>query len=239
MKNKIFLYLFLFLIAIKILTISSVKKININQLNKIPLKKDNPICCLNEYCVDIEGDSYSLKNKTSQKLGKSFEHSNFHTKTYHNKFKCLRTSIKNILNFSNPNRICIFGFGLGGLAMELAQNEKIKRIDCVDIDERMFIFFNSVISNPSPKIHYYLGDCREYIKHTDNIYDVIMDDAYLAHNKYFYDYSLVAKRLRKGGIFLIHLHYLNDCEERKPELLKYFSSVVYDHCDGYIVICTK
>lgn len=139
--------------------INKIMKINLKDLKKITLNMTNPIICNNTFCVYIKDGDYILTDSRT-----ILNHSQYSITDYKNKFVYINTIINIIKNNSLIKKVCIIGFGLGGLPLELSKIDFIDKIDTVDIDIGMFKIFNSVINKPSNKINYYVNDGLEFIK---------------------------------------------------------------------------
>jgi len=176
------------------LDFKSIKTLNINKEN---IDTSEPLYCFENYCLYLKNNIYSLFDNST-----FLTHSRYHKDTKECDFVYLTT----ILNSypKNINNVCIFGFGIGGLPLELTKNENIKQIDCVEIDIRMFQLFKTINDNPPDKINYYLNDVNDFIKFSKNKYDMIVDDTYGA-DKVIVDYSLVKNMLKPNGILYINL----------------------------------
>jgi spermidine synthase len=212
--------------------IKNIIKINLSDLKKISINNSNPIICNKTFCVFIKNGDYIL---TDSRTG--LNHSQYNILDYSNKF----VYIIMIVNFIKINtlikNVCILGFGLGGLALELSQIDHIYKIDAVDIDIGMFKIYNSLIENPSNKINYYLHDGLEFIKSINQKYDVIIDDAF-DEKKIDYDYSSFYYKLNMNGFLIINIH---DITNFNIDILKiYFKNVqVIKAKYNYLVFCQR
>lgn len=133
----------------------------------------------------------------------------------------------------------ILGFGLGGIPLRLSRLNYVEKIDCVDYDYDLFRIFKTVIPTPSAKINLYHADAINYIKNTNNKYDVIVDDLFEENTKVFYDYHLIYNILNPNGLFFINVHYQPQMEQSIAILEKIFKKVFYRRKDEYLIICYK
>lgn len=181
---------------------NQINKLDLKQINIIPINKENintsePLVCFDNYCLYLKNNIYSLVDKSTL-----LTHSRYHQDTKECDFIYLNTILKSYPK--NINNVCIFGFGIGGLPLGLSKNDNIKQIDCVEIDVRMFELFKSINENPPEKINYYLNDVNDFIRLSENKYDMIVDDTYGA-DKVIVDYKLVKNMLNPNGILFINL----------------------------------
>ena len=210
--------------------INKIVKIKLEDFEKITLNKTNPIICNNTFCVFIKDGDYILTDSRTK-----LNHSQYSIKDYKNKFVYINTIIDIIKNNILIKNVCLLGFGLGGLPLELSTLGHIDKIDTVDIDIGMFKIFNSIINKPSNKINYYLNDGLEFIKNINQKYDVIIDDAF-DEKKINYEYSRFYNKLNNNGYLIINLH---DISKFNMENLKiYFKNVQVKKAKfNYLIIC--
>ena len=133
---------------------------------------------------NLENDKLKIGNvKVIKKNGKYIlmsginKESEFYINTYENVFDYARFFCEFSKEINNSN-ICIMGFGIGGIPLCLSKEKSIKRIDCIDLDKRMFILFNTIIKTPAKKLHYYHYNAINFLKETNKKYDIIIDDIF-------------------------------------------------------------
>jgi hypothetical protein len=212
--------------------IKNIVKVNLNDLDKISLNNTNPIICNNTFCVNIEDNNYVLRDSRT-----GLNHSKYTIYGYKNKFVYINTIVDFIRDNTLIKKICILGFGLGGMPLELSQISHVDIIDTVDIDLGMFRIFNSIIDKPSYKINYYLDDGLEFIKNINKKYDVIIDDAF-DEKKINYEYNNFYDKINNNGFLIINLH---DIDVFNMENLKlYFRNIQIKKARfNYLIICQK
>jgi hypothetical protein len=212
--------------------ITNINKINLDDFEKLPLNKTNPIICNNTFCVFKENGDFVLRDSRTD-----LNHSSFSIIGHKNKFVYINKIIDFVKNNNLIKKVCVLGFGLGGLPLELSQMSQIDKIDTVDIDVGMFKIYNSVIKNPSIKINYFVNDGLDFIKNINEKYDIIIDDAF-DEKKVDYEYSSFYDKLNVNGFLIINLH---DISTFNTETLKiYFKNIEVIHAKyNYLVICSK
>ena len=126
----------------------------------------------------------------------------------------------------NIKNILLIGFGSGIIINQFEKLFKnLKSIDIVDIEENIFPiaqkYFDFKISD---KMEFYLQDALIFLKTTKRKYDLIVvdvagdegiDERFL-EDEYF---SLIQKRLKKGGIFVSNLPSSRDIFNKKNKLI--------------------
>lgn len=140
----------------------------------------------------------------------------------------------------NIKNVLLVGFGSGIIINQFEKLFKnLKSIDIVDIEENIFPiaqkYFDFQISD---KMEFYLQDALIFLKTTKRKYDLIIvdvagdegiDERFL-EDEYF---SLIQKRLKKGGIFVSNLPSSRDIFNKKNKLIldllkrqkKYFQNI--------------
>lgn len=115
----------------------------------------------------------------------------------------------------DPKNVLIAGGGEGATAREILKYDCVRQIDIVDLDSKVIEVSKKYLSqwhrgafdNPKVSVHY--GDAREYIKNSQQKYDVIIADlpepfdagpSILLYTKEFY--KLVSEALNENGIFV-------------------------------------
>jgi hypothetical protein len=211
---------------------SQIGKLLWEQIEPVELNQSNPIALIGGYSLFKNGKTFELiqnVNNTSQ--------SKFDEDTWKNHFEYLRHIVSNYP--SNSKKICVLGFGLGGLLLELSLNPNVEQIDGVDIDYVMFRLFKSIITSKPHKLNYYLIDAREFIIKVNDKYDVIVDDTF-GIGKIEVDYNNILPILNTGGILYINIHSLEHFNNVFKPTLQNFSHVqIYPVGYGYIAKCVK
>lgn len=238
--KRVLLIIILVGIIIQLFTIkesfaNQINKLDFNQIQTLSINKNNidslePLVCFADYCLYLRNNIYSLVDKSTL-----LTHSRYHKDTKVCDFVYLTT----ILNSypKNINNVCIFGFGIGGLPLELSKNTNIKQIDCVEIDVRMYQLFKTINTNPPDKINYYLNDVNDYIKFTENKYDMIVDDTYGA-DKVIVDYGLVKNMLNSNGILFINLIKYETVVALVEKLKPIYSTVTFKPVNmNWLITC--
>jgi spermidine synthase len=139
----------------------------------------------------------------------------------------------------NINKVCILGFGIGELPLDLSKNNNIIKIDCVDMEIKMFELFKTINPNPPKKIHYYLNDVNEYINRSDQKYNMIVDDTF-ATEKIIVDYSSLKKMLVPNGILFINIIDYDASTKLAEELKKTYTDVSHQKVNlNYLITCNR
>ena len=139
----------------------------------------------------------------------------------------------------NINNVCILGFNFGELPLVLSKNNNIIKIDCVNIEIKMFEIFKTINPYPPKKIHYYLNDVNEYIERSDQKYNMIVDDTLLA-KKELVNYTSLKKMLFPGGILFIYIVNFEDSSKLGEDLKKTYENVVVQKNDlDYLITCYR
>jgi spermidine synthase len=103
----------------------------------------------------------------------------------------------------------------------------------------MFELFNTINPNPPKKINYYLNDVNEYIKQSDQKYDMIVDDTY-STEKIIVDYSSLKKMLVQNGILFINIINYDASLKLVDELKKTYINVSHQKVNfNYLIICYR
>ena len=204
----------------------------------LPHRKKNiehfsPVANIEEYYVILENDNYILVN-----MDTGVRQSGFHKDTYYNKFDYAREMISQIKNLESKKDVCILGFGLGGIPLELSLDDNIENIDCVDIDERVYKLFRNIIKKPKECIHFHLNDVVKYLKKCNKKYDVIIDDVF-TNTKIFFVYKLIHDKLKDGGVLFINMHHMDDFKKYRKRLEELFKSVSLKVKNEIVITCVK
>ncbi len=84
----------------------------------------------------------------------------------------------------DPKRILVIGGGDGGTVRELLKYDSIERIDLVEIDEEVVDVCREFLpqtakclDNTDGRIHFYYEDGLKYIRHCEDMYDIIIVDS--------------------------------------------------------------
>lgn len=210
------------------------KELNLNNIDILEMKDNNPILsCKNNndiHFVEKENNTVILDKHSSK----------FELSTFKNNFSYSRLYVDFILKEKVIREtILVLGFGLGGIPLELSLDNKIKEIDCVDINICMFKLYNTLIQNKPNKLHYYLSDAKEYLKNTSKTYDIIIDDAFYYNTKEFYDFETGYNKLNNDGLLLINMHHMSDYEKYESLLKKLFKNIKIDTRRNICVFCQK
>lgn len=209
-----------------------INKLDFNNIKIVELDNKNPLYCFKNYCLHLNNDIYSLYDKST-----FLTHSRYHKDTKECDFGYINTILK--IYPQNINNVCIFGFGLGGLPLALSKNNNIIKIDCIDIDMKMFELFKTINQNPPKKINYYLNDVNDYIKHSDQKYDMIVDDTYAAE-KIIVDYSLLKNMLNSNGVLFINIINYDASIKLIEELKKIYTNVSHQKANyNYLITCYR
>ena len=206
-----------------------IKKIDISTIKKLSLKNNNPIINYKNHQVTLKSNYYILDNYYSK----------FHQYTYENGFfygKKIFELIENELILSDKLNLLCLGFGLGGIPLKASTLDNITRIDSVDLDYSLFEIYNTVIDNKPSKINLYWNDAIDYLKYSENTYDIIIDDLFNHLIKIEYNYKLVGPRLNKNGYFILNWFKSNNVPRIIKILEKNFSTVKYYDTGGNVVI---
>jgi 2-polyprenyl-3-methyl-5-hydroxy-6-metoxy-1,4-benzoquinol methylase len=206
-------------------------KIKILEINKKNINTNNPLICFDNFCLYLIDNIYSLFDKTT-----NLTHTSYHKDTKESSFVYLNTIIK--LYPKNSKNVCVLGFGLGGLPLALSKNENIKTIDCVDINNKMFETYKTINNNPPKKINYYLNDVNDFIKYSDQKYDMIVDDTF-GTDKVIVDYSLIKNMLNPNGVLYINIINYETVKTLSLELEKIYSNVSHQRVNfNYLITCS-
>jgi hypothetical protein len=239
--RQILLFLFLIIIFIQLFYVTegfnNLTNLNFNDIKTVELNIKNintnePLYCFQNYCLYLKNDIYSLYDNST-----FLTHTRYHKDTKECDFVYLNTILKTYPK--NVNKVCIFGFGLGGLPLALSKNNNINKIDCVDIEIKMFEVFKTINPNPPKKINYYLYDVNEYIKQSDQKYDMIVDDTYNTE-KIIVDYSSLKKMLVPNGILFINIIDYDASLKLAEELKKTYINVSHQRVNfNYLITCYR
>ena len=210
------------------------KELNLNNIDILEMKDNNPILsCKNNndiHFVEKENNTVILDKHSSK----------FELSTFKNNFSYSRLYVDFILKEKVIREtILVLGFGLGGIPLELSLDNKIKEIDCVDINICMFKLYNTLIQNKPNKLHYYLSDAKEYLKNISKTYDIIIDDVFHYYKKEFYDFESRYNKLNNDGWLLINIHSMNDYEKYESLLKKLFRNIQIDTSRNICIFCQK
>ena len=206
--------------------------IKIVELNNKNIDTNDALYCFKNYCLHLNNDIYKLYDKST-----FLTHSKYHKDTKECDFVYLNTILKTYPQ--NVNNVCILGFGLGGLPLALSKNNNINKIDCVDIEIKMFEVFKTINPNPPKKINYYLNDVNDYIKQSDQKYDMIVDDTYNSE-KIIVDYSLLKKMLNSKGVLFINIINYDASIKLIEELKKTYNDVSHQKVNyNYLITCYR
>ncbi len=122
-----------------------------------------------------------------------------------------------MITHPEPKDILILGGGEGATTKEVLKHPSVKKVVMVDIDEEFVNLCKKYLgkwhqgSFNNNKVEVIFNDAKDYIKKTDNVFDVIIADisdpveegpAQMLYTKNFY-YSL-KRRLRSDGLFVTH-----------------------------------
>ncbi|HBE90806.1 MAG: hypothetical protein A3E37_02865 [Candidatus Andersenbacteria bacterium RIFCSPHIGHO2_12_FULL_46_9] len=127
-------------------------------------------------------------------------------------------------------RILVLGAGEGASLRELLKYEFIKNIDAIDVDRQAVQLFQNHLkemhhnSYNHPKVHLQFKNAGDFLKGTDNQYDVIISDitdvnffnlgAVEAHKQADF-YELIKRRLKSNGILAMHSSELTEIHYHK------------------------
>jgi len=93
--------------------------------------------------------------------------------------------------------------------------------------------------NPPKKINYYLNDVNDYIKQSDQKYDMIVDDTYNSE-KIIVDYSLLKKMLNPKGVLFINIINYDASIKLIDELKKTYNDVSHQKVNyNYLITCYR
>lgn len=191
-------------------------------------KYDNPIIKINNDYVKLIDNMYYLYIN-------NLEQSSYNKYTYNSNYGYFNALFRYINDNNLKGRVLSLGFGLGCIPLNLSKNNKINIIDCVDINKNTYIFFNSLIKNPSNKINYYLTDANDYLLYNDKKYDIIIDDVF-TKKKLLLDCNLIINNLNKNGYFIANIHYMKDVKILKLKLKRYFKKIEIEFCNELLFI---
>ena len=205
-------------------------KLNYMEIEPFKLNLTNPLVCNGTFCLYKENNTYSLTDTST-----SLNHSKFNISTWKNQFVYAKYIIADYPK--SLEKVCILGFGLGGIPLEISLNTNVKQIDCVDINYGMFKLFKSIINNKPEKINLYLDDARIFIKNINELYDMVFDDTF-GNGKIKFNYEEILPILKPGGILYINIHYLEGFD--LANLKKNYSDVKINKVGyGFIIKCIK
>ena len=155
--------------------------------------------------LKIKDEVLKLINKSDNSL-----YTSFNIKTYESSLGYVKTTTKYILKEKNRKNVLMLGFGLGAIPLRLSLDDKIERIDCVDIDEELFIYFKKLFPYQSKKIKLHLTDADTYLQRCKIKYDIIIDDVFDGYNKIELDYLSLKKCLNKMGKLFMNNYDINN-----------------------------
>jgi len=79
-----------------------------------------------------------------------------------------------LLQHPEPKRILLVGGILNGVLKKLHATSQVKQIDCVEINAQ--IIQQAPINSPDPKVNYYQDDIINFLRNSDQKYDMIIID---------------------------------------------------------------
>ena len=87
-----------------------------------------------------------------------------------------------ILIHGNPKKILIIGGGDGGIARECIKYNSVERVDLCEIDEEVIFackkyFPQMACSFENPMVNLIIGDAKNFVKTTEDKYDIILVDS--------------------------------------------------------------
>lgn len=172
----------------------------------------------------IHNNILKLINKNTNAL-----YTSFNIKTYETNVEYFNKIYKNINKEINIKNVLVLGFGLGAAPLKLSLNNKIHRIDCVDIDGELFSVFKKIFPNYSNKINLYHSDANKYLENTKIKYDIIIDDVFDGFNKIELNYKKLKECLKPNGkLYLNHINSLKRNIIIKNKVKKIFTKNIND-----------
>ena len=146
-----------------------------------------------------------------------------------------------LLNLSNPESALIVGGGDGGVLRELCRHKGLKSIDMVEIDHEVIEVCRKHLPSLSdgafddPRVNLTIGDAFEFVKTTQNSYDLIVVDCtdvyeeedgelseMLFTNEFYQD---IKKCLKKDGIVVTQADNPIYCPYSLEEIQKLYAGV--------------
>ena len=122
-----------------------------------------------------------------------------------------------------PGRIAILGNAAGTVARAYGHFFPRTEIDAVEIDGKVTEVGRELFGLGNPNMEVFSEDARPWLRAADQVYDVIMVDAY--HQPYipFYMatkefFELVGERLRPGGVVLINVGHPENSDDLEKNL---------------------
>ena len=228
---------------------NNIRKIDLNDIEKVDTIDDINTNLLIKY-----KDYEVYKKDNIIELYHDYAHlTKFHLycdceNNYRNYFGYIKLFIeflKSKYNLHQDNlglKVYMMGFGIGGIPLLLSEFKGIDVIDCVDIDKDLFRIYKTVIENPPKKINLFHSDIIKYLEEGEfsDHYDIIMDDVFIKTRKIEYDFEPVYKALKKGGCFLLNIHFKDQVDNMIKKLEKLgFVNINYEHNNEYLLYCQK
>ena len=229
---------------------NEIKYIFLENINTIKINKKNPIIKYKNYQVNLINNIYELSSNNANYT--SFHKSclNYESNEYKNckNYYGYIQLFNKFIYSSNikRNNILVLGFGLGGIPLMLAKDNKVKNIDSIELDYDLYKIFKTIVKNPSPKIKYIHDSAENFLKQNYNIYistkyNIIFDDIFNDLNKIYIDIDDIYNNLDYGGYYFANIHSYNKITELTKifEKSNNFIEISYIKKNEYLFIARK
>jgi spermidine synthase len=194
--------------------------------------------------LNYENNIYMTNNEIYQKVG-NFEYSRLDLKTKKVKHWYAKELVNRILKNKKNKKVLILGVALGGIIINLLNENKNMKITAVDIEDTHFNFVKKYSDNKRLKL--IKDDANNYVMNMKEKYDAIVVDIFIEdkvpnfvtnNNKFL---NKLQQKLNFGGIFIINTMRISE-NRLKNTLKKIFTSsnvFVMNKNSNYLGIALK
>jgi len=157
--------------------------------------------------INSENNIYMANNEIYHKFG-NFEYSRIDLKTKQVKHWYAKEIVKRVLQNKKNKKVLILGVALGGIIINLLNENKNIEITAVDIEDTHFDFVRKYSDNDRLKL--VKDDANNYVMNMNEKYDAIVVDIFIgdkiptfvtSNNKFL---DKLEQTLNLGGIFVIN-----------------------------------
>ena len=206
----------------------------LNNIQPFDINKEKKVIIVKDFKLKKNNDIVTLYDNFNN------EHTSYNINTYQNFFSYIINFFKYV-KFYNILReeVLILGFGIGGIPLKLSLDNKVKKIDVIDLNYDLFRIFKTIIKNPSNKINFIYNDVNNFFKTSTNKYNIIFDDIFSGDvEKVILNYDLIYNNLYNNGYLFINIHTNKQLEIIKDKLKKFkILEILRDN--EILLICKK
>jgi len=194
--------------------------------------------------LNSKNNIYMSNNEIYQKFG-NFEYSRIDLKTREVKHWYAKKIVKKVLKNKKNKKVLILGVALGGIIINLLNENKNMKITAVDIEDTHFNFVRKHSDNT--RLNLIKDDANNFVMNMKETYDAIIVDIFIGdkipnfvtdNNKFL---NKLEKNLNVGGIFIINSIRINrNILENKLKNIFFTSNVyVINKNNNYLGIALK